>query len=462
MKNFSPLKRSISIALLLCVIAMAVGCLGMAISADTGSADDTAAVEEKADDTAESSEADLEAEAAKYSVNSSIWDTVAIPFGYIMRGCSFLTGGSYILALLLFAIAMKLVLFPFGIKQQKNSVKQARLRPKEQAIREKYAGRTDKVTQQKMQDEIMALYQRENFNPMGGCLPLLLQFPILFALFRVVYNPLRHVLGLTKDMVTEIGRNLIIGGHATSGELVYDINIINKLRNLSESDFNSVVGGISDKLTSVADLPKMTLFGLDLSKNPGNFNFAETIKTGDIWLLLIPILTFLSVFFSMKLTRKFTYQPTQQTNTDAGCSGKTMDFIMPLMSTFFAFMYPGVLGIYWVYQNLLGVVQQIALYKMFPLPVFTEEDYAAARKEVLGKEKKKKKSNGQKPRNPKSLHHIDDDDDDITAASDNDSGSGRTNSLLNGENLPEQKGAVPPAAMKEDIPAPEKSKDENK
>ncbi len=451
MKNFSPLKRSISIALLLLVTAMVIGSFGIAVSADTGAADDTAAVAEKTDDTAESTEADLEAEAEKYQVSSSFWDTIAVPFGYIMRGCNFITGGSYIFALLFFAIAMKLILFPFGIKQQKNSVKQARLRPKEQAIREKYAGRTDKVTQQKMQEEIMALYQRENFNPMGGCLPLLLQFPILFALFQVVYNPLRHVLGLTKDMVTEIGRNLILGGHAAATELRYDINIINKLRDLSEAEFDKVVGGI-DKLNNISDLPKMDILGLDLSRTPGNFS------SGNYWLLIIPVVTFLGVYFSMKLTRKFTYQPTQQVNTDAGCSTKTMDLMMPLMSTFFAFMYPAVLGIYWIYQNLLGVVQQIALAKMFPLPVFTEEDYAEARKEILGKEKKKKKTGGQKPRNPRSLHHIDDDDDDITAASD--SGSGRTHSLLNGEALPEQKGAVPPAAMKEDIPAPERKDEE--
>ena len=447
MKKISPLKRSITILLVLLVSVMVIGYLGVCVSADTGVADDTAAVADKAEPT------DLDAEADKYAVSTSFWDTIAIPFGYIMRGCNFITGGSYIIALLFFAIAMKLILFPFGIKQQKNSVKQAKLRPKEQAIREKYAGRNDKVTQQKAQQEIMDLYQRENFNPMGGCLPLLLQFPILFALFQVVYNPLRHVLGLTRDAVTLIGQNLIRGGYAHAADLRYDINIINKLRGLSASDFAKVVDVEgAEKLVTAADLPKMDIFGLDLTKAPNDFS------SGNYWLLIIPVLTFIGIFLSMKLTKKLTYQPTQQqANADMGCSGKTMDFIMPLMSTFFAFMYPAVLGIYWIYQNLLGVLQQLVLVKMYPVPVFSEEDYKKAREEILGKEKKKKKPAGQRPRNPRSLHHIDDDDDDITAASD--SGSGRTHSLLNGEALPEQKGAVPPAAMKEDIPAP-RSKDE--
>ena len=87
--------------------------------------------------------------------------------------------GSYVLALFFFAIIVELVMLPFGIRQQKNSIKQAKLRPKEMAIRKKYAGRNDQPTQQKMSQEIQELYQREGFNPMGGCLPLLIQFPIM-------------------------------------------------------------------------------------------------------------------------------------------------------------------------------------------------------------------------------------------------------------------------------------------
>jgi len=74
---------------------------------------------------------------------------------------------SYILALFIFAIVVEILMLPFSIKQQKNSIKQARLRPKEMAIRKKYAGRTDQATQQKINQEIQELYQKEQFNPMG-------------------------------------------------------------------------------------------------------------------------------------------------------------------------------------------------------------------------------------------------------------------------------------------------------
>lgn len=76
---------------------------------------------------------------------------------------------NYMLTLVLFALFIKLILFPFGIKQQKNTLKQAKLRPMEMAIRKKYAGRNDRATQEKLNNELMQLYQQENFNPASGC-----------------------------------------------------------------------------------------------------------------------------------------------------------------------------------------------------------------------------------------------------------------------------------------------------
>ena len=105
--------------------------------------------------------------------------------GYVIRFCNFLGGNQYILALLIFAVFVEAILLPFGIKQQKNSIKQARLRPKEMAIRKKYAGRDDAPTKQKMTQEIQELYQKEGYNMMGGCLPLLIQFPIIIALYNM-------------------------------------------------------------------------------------------------------------------------------------------------------------------------------------------------------------------------------------------------------------------------------------
>ena len=126
---------------------------------------------------------------------------IMMPVAYILRFCNTIVGNHYILALLIFAVLVEIVLIPFGIKQQKNSIKQAGLRPKEKAIREKYAGRDDQPTKQKMQQEIQELYQKEGYNPMSGCLPLLIQFPVIIMLYNIVINPLKYVCGLSAESI---------------------------------------------------------------------------------------------------------------------------------------------------------------------------------------------------------------------------------------------------------------------
>ena len=130
-------------------------------------------------------------------------DFIAIPLGWIIRVCYSLVN-NYFLALLLFAIVMQILLLYFSIKQQKNNVQQAKLAPKTAAIRKKYAGRNDAQTQQKMQEELQAMYQKEKYSPFGGCLPLLIQMPILFALYNVVMNPLRYITGISADTIAQI------------------------------------------------------------------------------------------------------------------------------------------------------------------------------------------------------------------------------------------------------------------
>lgn len=305
-------------------------------------------------------------------------------FGYVLKGCSWIVGNNYTIALFLFALVMKIILFPLGIKQQKNLVKQARLRPKEMAIRKRYAGRTDKPTQEKMQQEIMALYQKENFNPMGGCLPLLLQFPIIIALYQVIRNPLQYLCGFGTEMISKISE--ISGINVVAG----DLPLVNYIR-----DNIALVAEHLPEGFSASQLPNFNFFGwIDLAQTPSE------VKG---WLLLIPVITFVGSFFSMKLTRKFTYQAPQQQDAANGLSMKIMDLFAPLLSTWVSYTLPGVIGMYWFYQNVLGVVQQIILSKMFPTPVFTEEEMKQAEKEVNGTIRREKEST-----KPRSLHHIDD------------------------------------------------------
>ncbi len=306
-------------------------------------------------------------------------------------------GKSYLVALILFAILVKILLLPLSIKQQKNQIKQASLRPKEMAIRKKYAGRNDQPTQQKMQQEILDLYQKENFNPMGGCLPMLIQLPLLFALYEVIRNPLSHILKLDKTKVIEPLMKVANITDANGGQ----IGLISKMKENFEP-FAEIAKG---KFTQ-ADLPNFKT-GIDFGKTPS----FDNLNSPEAWLLLlVPVFTFVFMFFSMKINKKFTYNAAEGTQQDqaTGCSMKIMDWIMPLMSVYISFIVPAVIGVYWIVNNILGTVQQVVLAKVMPIPRFTEEDYKRAEKEMNGKYRPEKKS-GEKKK-VRSLHRIDEED----------------------------------------------------
>lgn len=294
---------------------------------------------------------------------------------------------NYMLTLVLFAIFIKVILFPFGIKQQKNSQKQATLRPMEMAIRKKYAGRNDRSTQEKMNQELMQLYQQENFNPASGCLPLLIQMPVLFGLYSVIVNPLRYISGLSKEVV-----DVLTGVFGTGSN--YDINVIKAITDMGASVKPSVLSGIENGLSAagITDITSQEILetvtglkshfsvaGIDLTVNP---TFAFNLY------LLIPILTFVFAFFSTKLIRKFSYQPAGAEQTQSSMA--MMDWTMPLFSVWISFSVPSAIAIYWILQNILSAVQQMMLHKLFPIPKVTEEQIKEAELKLKGKSNKKK------------------------------------------------------------------------
>ncbi|MBE6608348.1 MAG: YidC/Oxa1 family membrane protein insertase [Ruminococcaceae bacterium] len=322
-------------------------------------------------------------------------------FGTVLRFFNDLTH-SYLIATLLFAIASKILLFPLSIKQQKNSVKQASLRPKEVAIRKKYKGNTDPVVQRKMQEEITELYQKEGYNPMGGCLPLLIQFPLIIALYNVIRNPLRYICGVGKEGVAKI---LEIVRTYEGFEKATEINLVPVLNGEYGAEILEKAGKALGKAVEFThELPDFNFFGLDLSVTPA---FDKPLY------LLIPLLTGLIAYFSGKLTKKLSYQPPMADGTDSAMrtSNLIMELSLPAMSVWLTFMFPSLLGIYWIFQNILGVLQQLVLKWMFPYPKFTEEDYKNAEREMSGKKYKKNSSRpAPAPGVYRSLHRIDEDE----------------------------------------------------
>lgn len=307
-------------------------------------------------------------------------------FGWIIRNIYNVFGQNYLLTLFLFAVIIKVLLLPLGIKQQKNSIKQSRMRPKEMAIRKKYAGRNDKVTQQKLNEEIMQLYQEENINPMSGCLPLLIQMPVLFALYGVIIKPLTYIANLGSDVVSKLtaaygtAADVTVSKYseiATINAIVGDSDIAAKVGEAMGADWN----GIYEKILSMHK--SFNIFGIDMTITP-SINFARE----NLPYLLIPVLTFVFAFFSTKIIRKFTYQP-QASDPAQARSLAMMDWTMPLMSVWISFSVSSAIAVYWMFQNILSAAQQILLYKLYPIPQVTEEDIKAAELSLKGKASKK-------------------------------------------------------------------------
>ena len=334
-------------------------------------------------------------------------DIINKPLGWLLKMCSKIVGNNYLFAILMFALLFEIVLLPFAIKQQKNSIKQARLRPKEMAIRKKYAGRDDKPTQQKMAQEIQELYQKEGYNPMSGCLPMLIQFPLLIALYYIVIDPLKYICGLSTEAAQQIAT--ITGTDISRGTM----SLLGPMKNMGPAAFAKVDGFTQEVYDS---LPNLNVWGIDLAVAPSQCMNLEAIKTVAGWIvLLIPVVTFIAYFFSMKVTRKLTYQPMNDNQqAQMGCSNKVMDIVMPLFSVFISFGVPAALGLYWIFKSLIGVVKQFVIVKAMPLPKFTEEDYKAAEKEV-GTRNEKNSTVVKSGRVVRSLHHIDDEDFEDTA-----------------------------------------------
>lgn len=309
-------------------------------------------------------------------------------FGTILSWFNQITG-SYALALLLYALMFKLLFLPFGIKQQKTLIKQAQLRPKIAKIEKKYAGRYDNATRQKMQQEIMDLQQKEGVSPLGGCLPLLLQMPIIIILYNVIRQPLSYICKLGSDTIANIAT--AVGGNASD-----EISLISAVKGQIAAGTWTGVEGFDPSV-----LPNFHVFGVDLSANPSFTNFSI--------LILIPILAAAAQWLSMFLMRKFQGNTQTATDAQAGMSMKIMDLMMPLLTLFLAFSFSGMLGLYWIYQSLLGILQSFILCKVMPLPKYTDEELKAMEKADKERAKAQKAALSEQPRY-KSLHHIDDED----------------------------------------------------
>ena len=356
-------------------------------------------------------------------------------FGAMLAFFESITGG-YAFALVLYAFVFKIIFLPFSIKQQKNQIAMAKLSPKIALIRAKYKGRTDQRTMQKQQQEIMELQQSEGYNPLSGCLPLLIQLPIILLLFSVITHPLSFIAKTTDAFDKDDKEKIVISVY---NEVTLHSNEIDELSDLSKNPEIDIINAIyafvdndvkvDGKKVDLSQYPGYTTkeeriaiietLGLDYDTVP-NFklwgvNLAEQPKLTNLSILcIIPFLAAAAQWVSMYLTRKFNGNPMMQQAQDAQAqaSMKMMDLMFPALTLFMAFGFSGMLGLYWTFQALLGLLQSFILAKAMPLPKYTEEEIKEMHKAQKKIEKEQREIAKSQPKY-RSLHYIDDDDYDV-------------------------------------------------
>lgn len=332
----------------------------------------------------------------------NLLDIIAWPFSYVFQLC-YMICKNYAVALFLFALFVKILLLPLGIKQQKNSIKSAKLRPQLYIIEKKYAGRTDKVTLQKKQQEILDFQSKNGASPLSGCLPLLIQLPIVLGLYQIVRKPLTWLCRFKDEVIVAL--NSTATGNETAFDKIDQISLIPKIHDMGADAFSGIEGFDYSKL------PNLTMWGRSLGETP-KFAFGADYT----WLFWIPIVVFITSYLSMILTRKLMAPTQPQQTKDQQLSMKIMDFTMPLFSMYICYRFSAALGLYWIYQTVVGVLQSVILAKLMPLPTFTNEQLRAIEKEMKKKGYNTERVTCRDDNKPvRSLHYIDEDDDDVPA-----------------------------------------------
>ena len=287
-------------------------------------------------------------------------------FGKCMEGLLYIFDNKYFLALIVFTVLTRLVLFPFNLKQQKTMAKTNRIQPKIQKIQKKYNVNaiTDTKQRQKanqaMQEEMQALYAREGHNPMNmGCGPMAFQMVFLMGIIGIIYYPVEYILNIKiSDYQDAVAK--IINFKATGTNRYLQLDLIRNIADYKADLLanSAKVGNIFTE-QSIAKIEAfkdgLNIFGIDMSQVP----------TWKGIIVIIPILCLVTSIASTIVSTLI-----QKKNNPAASQQQSqmmlMMLMMPLFSFYISFKLPAAVGFYWVISNLVAVVQQLVMAKFFP------------------------------------------------------------------------------------------------
>ncbi len=322
---------------------------------------------------------------------------LAVPLGYVMRWIYNLTP-NYFIAIFLFTFLTRLLMFPLNIKSQKSSADRARLAPRLERIQKKYAN-----DRQKLAEKQQALYEKEGVSLTGGCLPMIVQMLVLFSVIAVIYKPLTYIKGMPNADISA-SANAIVEVIVEEEKLTekdkeyktlqtnfseksyyremyvmqyvdtYDAEIRAALREAGKSDADT---------TAILDTLKETkkdfsVFGISMLEQASK----DGIKPN--WLWIIAILSGVTSLLTSLLSLHFSKasQPKQE-QQPGGCSPNFMMYTMPVISLIISFGVPAGVAVYWIFSNLLALVQTTVLNAMYnpaKIRAQAEAEYAERRR----------------------------------------------------------------------------------
>lgn len=306
----------------------------------------------------------------------SILGPIATVLGYVMDILFRFTSSFGVfnvgLCIILFTIVMKTLMIPLTIKQQKTTKLMSVMNPEIQAIQKKYKGKSDQESMQRQNVEIQAVYEKYGTSMTGGCLPLLIQMPILLALYRVIYNipayvpsvrvyfdnvvtPLMGQADYAQKLQEITNIATACGGKLDKFDFTNANRLVDMLYKFSTSQwgelqslFPAISGVISENAAVVERMN--TFLGLNMAEAPGWVpSFA--------W--IIPVLAAVSQWFSTKLMSGNQPSTSADAENPMAQSMKTMTTTMPLFSAFICITMPAGLGIYWIATSVVTIIQQL-------------------------------------------------------------------------------------------------------
>lgn len=310
------------------------------------------------------------------------------------------------LCIIVFTLVVRLLMLPSSIKQNKSMKLNAYIQPEILEIQKKYKNRRDQASQLKMSEEVQAVYDKYGTSQTGGCLQLLIQMPILFALYRVIMNipayvqPVKDLYvkvleGLSVEQMKQFFNIEKLASELSTEKLNYCIDAMagstaNKEVVLTKGTTLQTILDVSDKGLAEEITELNTFLGLNISMSPSAMHQAGMISI--VVALIIPVLAGLFQFLSVQLSQKLN-KTASSVDNPMGSSMKMMNIMMPLISVWMCYSFSIGIGIYWVAGSLIMMLQQIFI-NMFLKDVDVESIIEANKEKAAAKAEKRKEKEG--------------------------------------------------------------------